>query len=48
MTWTAAFNVYAVIDLKGTVQEGTRVSLDTVIRKESNGTLASIMVSTEE
>jgi len=48
LTWTASFNVYAGIDLQVTVQEGARVSVDSVVRKECNGTPASIMVSTVE
>ena len=46
LTWTAAFNVYAAIDLKVTFEGGTRVSIDSVVRNEFNGTPTSIMVST--
>ena len=45
MTWTAVINVYAAIDLKLRVQEGTIVSKDSEVRKVSNGTPASIMAS---
>jgi len=48
LTWSAAFNVYAAIDLKARVQEGTRVSIDSEVRKVSNGTPAAIMASTVE
>lgn len=48
LTWSASFNVYAAIDLKARVQEGTRVSIDSAVRKVSNGTPASIMASTVE
>ena len=33
LTWSAAFNVYAAIYLKETIQEGTRVSIDSGVRK---------------
>jgi hypothetical protein len=48
LTWSAAFNIHAAIDLKARVQEGTRVSIDSEVRKVSNGTPASIMASTVE
>jgi hypothetical protein len=34
LTWTAAFNVYVAIDLKVTVQEGIRISIDSGVRKK--------------
>jgi hypothetical protein len=48
LAWSAVFNVYAAIDLKARVQEGTRASIDSGVSKVSNGTPASITASTVE
>jgi hypothetical protein len=48
LTWSAAFNVYAAIYLKTTVQEGIRVSIDSGVRKVNNGTPASITANRVE
>jgi hypothetical protein len=33
LTWSADFNIYASFDLKATVQEGIKVTLDSGVRK---------------